>query len=489
MGERPCYIDGHQHVHLYPCLTETVASVMEELHITKTRFLSEDMNEVSWMNTNPRKAFRQLIYQNVFLSLLPSLISQTLLAIPVYNKHHVFGGYGIGSSIGGMAMTAQRIINCCLRYPRSRSKVTTIELMVVLANAADWQTHPAIPHADREQWGCGIGCDDFSQSEDRVHEHSVLVDPNIRQNLLDKGIRLCSYATSHIGADFESNSRSNSRSNSSGKLVLGNGKRIVMMLSMKEGTGNTITGTRIASVLMELGFVVQMVDTTDHFESQNMEAILHNQRYNEGSTLYRLFCIHALRAGVFALSTNVPYVLMLGGTDINVNIHDPTKVDRVKDVLLHAHHIIAFTESMKQRTLDLLSDSTCPPITVIPQVSISIQPLSLQSTEIPHSPDSSLRTSLGLTSSHQLLVLPSGLRPVSKLPLHQPQIKDVLFLLDAFSKYHKLHPNVVLCIIGPILDPAYANSLFARLPNENIIGISYTDKKESDLYEGVYYST
>lgn len=69
MGERPCYIDGHQHVHLYPCLTETIASVMEEFSITKTRFLSEDMNEVSWMNTNPRKSFRQLIYHNVSLSL------------------------------------------------------------------------------------------------------------------------------------------------------------------------------------------------------------------------------------------------------------------------------------------------------------------------------------------------------------------------------------------------------------------------------------
>ena len=242
-----------------------------------------------------------------------------------------------------------------------------------------------------------------------MHEHAVLVDPNIRQNLLDKGIRLCSYATSHIGkskievkrevkqgmnhemnhevshemnheknceVNHEMNCESSitlkSEPSSHSKSMLGNGKRIVMMLSLKEGTGNTITGARIASVLMELGFVVQMVDTTDHFESQNLAAILNNQRYNEGSTLYRLFCIHALRAGVFALTSNVPYVLMLGGTDINVNINDPTKIDRVKDVLLHAHHIIAFTESMKQRAITLLSDSICPPITVIPQVFISL---------------------------------------------------------------------------------------------------------------------
>ena len=109
---------------------------MEELHITKTRFCSEDMNEVSWMNTNPRKSFRQLIYRNV--SLLTANQKQTLSAIPVYNKHNVFGGYGIGSSIGGMTMTAQRIINCCLRYPRSQSTVTTIELMVWIGEVGDF---------------------------------------------------------------------------------------------------------------------------------------------------------------------------------------------------------------------------------------------------------------------------------------------------------------------------------------------------------------
>ena len=65
MGETPCYMDGHQHVHLYPSLAETIASVMQEFGISKTRFPSEDMDEVSWMNTHPRKMFRQQVYENV----------------------------------------------------------------------------------------------------------------------------------------------------------------------------------------------------------------------------------------------------------------------------------------------------------------------------------------------------------------------------------------------------------------------------------------
>ena len=389
-------------------------------------------------------------------------------------------------------MTAQRIINCCLRYPRSRSTVTTIELMVGTSEGSERKTHPAVPHEDCAEWGCGIGCDAFSQSEDRVHEHSVLVDANIRQNILDKGIRLCSYATSHIGkskreekremksekncesncesnhelnqqskteskteSNCESKTESNCESKTESKSMLGNGKRIVMMLSLKEGTGNTITGTRIASVLMELGFVVQMVDTTDHFESQNLAAILHNQRYNEGSTLYRLFCIHALRAGVFALTADVPYVLMLGGTDINVSIHDPTKIDRVKNVLQHAHHIIAFTESMKQRTIDLLSDSIAPPITVIPQVVFSIQNTILQSTEIPHSPDASLRTALRLTASHQLLVLPSGLRPV----FFSHPIKQRLRTCSSCWTRSRSTTNFILTLCSALSDPFSMRSM------------------------------
>lgn len=143
--------------------------------------------------------------------------------------------------------------------------------------------------------------------------------------------------------------------------------RIVILLSLKEGTGNTITGTRIAQHAKSLGFVVQMVDTTDHFASVNLAAILSNPDYNRDSSLAFLFCIHALRAGVFAAETSLPFVMMLGGTDINVNALDDSKRDRVKQVLHRAAVIIAFTHSMKQKTLDLLGDAA-PPVFVVSQV-------------------------------------------------------------------------------------------------------------------------
>ena len=141
------------------------------------------------------------------------------------------------------------------------------------------------------------------------------------------------------------------------------------MLSLKEGTGNTITGNRIASHLLALGYSVQMVDTTDHFADANLTAIVHNVSYNYNhSAFFCLFCIHAVRSGAFALRSGLPYVMMMGGTDINVNANNPQKLGNVRDVLLHARHIIAFTEDMKARATALLQGCVIPPITVVSQV-------------------------------------------------------------------------------------------------------------------------
>ena len=73
VGRKPSYVDGHQHVHVYPHFAEAIAIVFDEYGVTKTRFPSEDMDEVGWMNDNPRKAFRQAVYRNVPFPPLDSL--------------------------------------------------------------------------------------------------------------------------------------------------------------------------------------------------------------------------------------------------------------------------------------------------------------------------------------------------------------------------------------------------------------------------------
>lgn len=213
-------------------------------------------------------------------------------------------------------------------------------------------THPGAPEQEPSLWGCGTGADGFSQSPEREFEYRILTDRHLPQYLQDKQIKLCSYAESHIGLNQWSGERQS---------------RVVMMLSLKEGTGNTITGIRVASHLKASGYVVQMVDTTDSFATSNLLAILSNPDYSQNSDLVSLFCIHALRAGVFAAETDLPFILMMGGTDINVSAGHITKGETVKRVLQRAAHIIAFTEDMKKRAASLIGQP-CPPITVISQV-------------------------------------------------------------------------------------------------------------------------
>ena len=71
-------------------------------------------------------------------------------------------------------------------------------------------------------------------------------------------------------------------------------------------------------------------------------------------------------------------------------------------------------------------------------------------------------------------------------------MKDILFVLDAFSHYHETHSQVQLCVIGPVLDRDYADTVFARIPEENVMSLppNYEFKGERDAahqVKGVYY--
>lgn len=138
-------------MHVYPRFAEAIAAVLQEYGISKVRFPSEDMDEVGWMNNNPRKPFRQTIYRNVASLFL--FHPQTLQSIPLYNKHGVYGGYGIGSSIGGNCLSVQRILNCCMRYPRRNGYVTTIELMVLSFSLSTPRPIPAVPSVNLKNGG------------------------------------------------------------------------------------------------------------------------------------------------------------------------------------------------------------------------------------------------------------------------------------------------------------------------------------------------
>ena len=239
------------------------------------------------------------------------------------------------------------------------------------------------------------------------------------------------------------------------------------------------------------------------------------ERFLAAADVALLVVLHAFKCGAvldqaadLACDGNrtsaVPTVLVLGGTDVNVDATSaPDKAETLTRRAAAVDRVVAFATSM----LEAAPPGSLPPhkTRIIPQgVSLpsEVDPtpeggsdapedeaeamLSDESSRIfsseesvPRTPPThsgpSLHAALGLPATVPVMLLPAGLRPV----------KDVLWALDAVeraaagaaspggvpssppspspSSPTPTHPPFVLAIVGPVLDPAYAEAVDARL--------------------------
>lgn len=67
-------------------------------------------------------------------------------------------------------------------HPGTELPLVTAELMV-------HPGYPSLPH----EGGCGEGPDDFSQSDDRRHELSILSDPSLLALFRQERVQLCAF--------------------------------------------------------------------------------------------------------------------------------------------------------------------------------------------------------------------------------------------------------------------------------------------------------
>ncbi|KAM9097950.1 glycosyltransferase 1 domain-containing protein 1 isoform 5-T5 [Sarcophilus harrisii] len=108
---------------------------------------------------------------------------------------------------------------------------------------------------------------------------------------------------------------------------------------------------------------------------------------------------------------------------------------------------VAFTESMKEMALTKWSHAKGKiyvqnqGVSTIPNVIFNWNTF-LQSTEI----------NQGADNLHIFLLI-CGLR----------RVKDPLYLVDAFSEWHREEPNVYMVILGPEVDPVFTNEVKARV--------------------------
>ena len=208
--------------------------------------------------------------------------------------------------------------------------------------------------------------------------------------------------------------------------------RVLVLGALRAGTGNEATCLRLASHLETPG-----AELFDCHAFRNPGAFRELIERREVSAA--IGC-HALLAGPILARTDLPYALVLGGTDIFEYSRDAHWMGQMERPIHTAKRVICFSPAMAASAVRVWPalDSK---IRCIPQ-SVAIDP----------APHAHLRRELGLGADAKLILLPCGMRPV----------KDPLFLAEAVSTWHAQDPRVHLVIVGPELLPDYAAKVRAR---------------------------
>jgi len=209
--------------------------------------------------------------------------------------------------------------------------------------------------------------------------------------------------------------------------------RIAIISELLEATGNATTARRIAETLVALGHKAVLCNSFALPPDADIDAVV---------------AIHARKsrpATELAAARGLPYALVLGGTDINVDAHSEALLPTLCAAARGAAAVVAFSSQLLSEARKRLGPGAvsharaviAPPAVALP----------------PPEAGFSLRDAAGIRDEAPLLfLLPTGLRPV----------KDPLFLAEAFSSWHvqvaqqQAHGRPWLVIAGPELEPETA---------------------------------
>ncbi|XP_058435744.1 glycosyltransferase 1 domain-containing protein 1 isoform X5 [Marmota monax] len=182
-------------------------------------------------------------------------------------------------------------------------------------------------------------------------------------------------------------------------------------------------------------------EVSDLIAAENLEAAL---------------ALHLYRGGRLLQGHQIPFGIIFGGTDLNEDANHREKNEVMGRVLEEARFAVAFTESMKEMAQTQWPHAKdkiyvqSQGIATIPNAAFNWNSF-LQRSEINQNAD----------NLHVFLLI-CGLR----------QVKDPLYLVDAFSEWHQEEPNVYMVIVGPeefvqlakrlIRDPALEREIVAQ---------------------------
>ncbi|XP_036132290.1 glycosyltransferase 1 domain-containing protein 1 [Molossus molossus] len=217
--------------------------------------------------------------------------------------------------------------------------------------------------------------------------------------------------------------------------------RLLFLAVLRPHTGNAVTAQRVRDHLEAAGHVCLLRDAFDFDSPAAVAALI------QAEGLEAALALHLYRGGRLLRGHGIPFGVVFGGTDLNEDVHQGEKNQVMGKVLEEARFAVAFTEAMKAAAHRHW-----------PHAKSKIY---VQSQGITTTPDAAFRwdaflQGAGINQSADnlhLFLLICGLRPV----------KDPLYLVDAFSEWHREEPSAYLVIVGPEVDPEFSREVRAKV--------------------------
>lgn len=200
--------------------------------------------------------------------------------------------------------------------------------------------------------------------------------------------------------------------------------------------GNATTASRIAN-----GMNSRKIKTLVFLPEQLNDG--KNQEKLEKFKPDLVHAFHAYKSGKtgseICRKMNIPLVVTITGTDVNINLFQEEKKDKIKDIMDFAARIAVFHKTMKEKIIKEL-----------PNLKNKIRIIK-QTVKLKHK-HCEIRKQLKLTKKNFIFFLPAAIR----------QIKYENFHLGEFVKLNKKY-GINLILAGQVLDENFANGFFPKI--------------------------
>ncbi|XP_069476227.1 glycosyltransferase 1 domain-containing protein 1 isoform X1 [Ambystoma mexicanum] len=240
--------------------------------------------------------------------------------------------------------------------------------------------------------------------------------------------------------------------------------RLLLLACLRARTGNSSTASRIQDHLEAAGHICVLKDAAGFGSSSEVANLVAEEDF-EAALL-----IHLYKAGRLLLGCGIPFGAVFGGTDINEDIKNEEKSLVMGAVLEEARFAVAFTGQMKEAAE--LRWPHC-------RNKIYVQPQGILTSPTPaFNYETFLRSTVYKAKQIAIwLPTPRSVYQLTKRGIQQElnkvklfvlvcglrRVKDPLYLVDAFSEWHRKEPNVYMLIIGPTINPVFTSEVEAQL--------------------------